>query len=136
MNAGLRWLAAVATTLIMFVVCLWIFRFASFSWLPHAEADRWVVDAGFATVVATSVGAGVSWWAGKERSPSGNERAPHSPPAGPNAESGGSHYEISGGTFHGPVIQARTVTGSFPDSRQPPSTSEPAAQADAGTDTQ
>jgi hypothetical protein len=29
-------------------VCLWLFRFASWSWMPHTTSDRWAVAAGFA----------------------------------------------------------------------------------------
>jgi hypothetical protein len=38
----------------------------SFSWMPRAEADRWVVATAFATLVATVVATGVGWWAGQE----------------------------------------------------------------------
>jgi hypothetical protein len=68
--AGLaRWLVAIASTLSVFGLCLWLFRFVSFSWMPHAAADRWVVAAAFATVAAGAVGAATGWWAQREHAP-------------------------------------------------------------------
>ncbi len=61
-----RWLIAVASTVGAFGICLWSFRFVSFSWMPHAEADRWVVATAFAAVAAGAVGAATGWWAGRE----------------------------------------------------------------------
>lgn len=58
----MRWLVALIATVGVFVLCLWLFRFASWSWLPHATSDRWAVAAAFATVAAGVVGAaGASW---------------------------------------------------------------------------
>jgi hypothetical protein len=67
MMRSVRWLAAICSTVIVFGFCLWLFRFVSFSWMPHAEADRWVVATAFATVAAGAVGAATGWWAGRER---------------------------------------------------------------------
>jgi hypothetical protein len=64
-----RLLAAAVAAVVVFGLCLWLFRFARFSWLPRAEADRWAVGAAFATVVASAVLAGVAWWAGHENQP-------------------------------------------------------------------
>lgn len=75
MHRWVRWAAAAGITLAAFVVLLWLFRYATFSWLPHAEADRWVVAAGFATVGAGAVGAGAGWWAGREDPQSGEPYA-------------------------------------------------------------
>ena len=61
-----RWLVAIVSTLATFGVCLWLFRFISFSWMPHTTTDRWAVAAAFATVAATAVGAATSWWANRE----------------------------------------------------------------------
>lgn len=66
MASFVRWLVAITSTLATFGVCLWVFRFISFSWMPHAVADRWVVAAAFATVAATAVGAATAWWANRE----------------------------------------------------------------------
>ncbi|MGH3205028.1 MAG: hypothetical protein ACRDP5_23710 [Streptosporangiaceae bacterium] len=62
----MRWLAAVTVTVVVFGVCLWLFRFASWSWMPHATTDRWAVAAAFATVTAGAVGAVGTWWASRE----------------------------------------------------------------------
>ena len=44
----MRWLVAVIATMAVFGLCLWLFRFASWSWIPHATSDRWAVAAAFA----------------------------------------------------------------------------------------
>lgn len=62
----MRWLVAVTVTMAVFVVCLWLFRFASWSWMPHATPDHWVVAAAFVTVTAGAVGAAGTWWASRE----------------------------------------------------------------------
>ncbi|HEV3291364.1 MAG TPA: hypothetical protein VG123_20475 [Streptosporangiaceae bacterium] len=62
----MRWLVAVTVTVAVFGVCLWLFRFASWSWMPHATSDRWAVAAAFATVTAGAVGAAGTWWASRE----------------------------------------------------------------------
>lgn len=62
----MRWLAAVTATVAVFGGCLWLFRFASWSWMPHATTDRWAVAAAFATVTAGAVGAAGTWWASRE----------------------------------------------------------------------
>ena len=65
----MRWLATVTVTVAVFGVCLWLFRFASWSWMPHATPDRWVVATAFAAVTAVTagaVGAAGAWWAGRE----------------------------------------------------------------------
>jgi hypothetical protein len=67
--AVFRWLVAVTVTVAVFGVCLWLFRFASWSWMPHATSDRWVVAAAFATVTAGAVGAAGAWWASRETPP-------------------------------------------------------------------
>ena len=64
---SVRWLAAICSTVIVFGLCLWLFRFVSFSWMPHAEADRWVVATAFATVAAGAAGAATGSWAGRDR---------------------------------------------------------------------
>jgi hypothetical protein len=62
----MRWLAAVTATVAVFAGCLWLFRFASWSWMPHATSDRWAVAAAFASVTAGAVGAAGTWWASRE----------------------------------------------------------------------
>jgi nitrogen fixation-related uncharacterized protein len=64
---SLKWLGVVISTALAFGISLWASRAASFSWMPHADADRWVVDAAFATVIAAAVGGAGSWWAGREK---------------------------------------------------------------------
>ena len=62
----MRWLVVVAATVAVFGGCLWLFRFASWSWMPHATTDRWAVAAAFATVTAGVAGAAGTWWASQE----------------------------------------------------------------------
>jgi hypothetical protein len=62
----MRWLVAVTVTVAVFGVCLWLFRFASWSWMPHATSDRWAVATAFATVTAGAVGAAGTYWASRE----------------------------------------------------------------------
>ena len=62
----MRWLVAVTVTVVVFGGCLWLFRFAAWSWMPHATSDRWVVAAAFATVTAGAAGAAGTWWASRE----------------------------------------------------------------------
>jgi hypothetical protein len=76
-----RWLVATGATLLTFWVVLWVVRVASFSWLPQAEADRWVVAVGFATVAAAAVAAPTVWWAQRERN-ADSEHADSGPTAG------------------------------------------------------
>jgi hypothetical protein len=65
----MRWLLAVTAPVAVFGVCLWLFRFASWSWMPHATSDRWLVATTFASVTAGAVGAAGYWWAGRETPP-------------------------------------------------------------------
>ena len=62
----MRWLVALTATVAVFGVCLWLFRFASWSWMPHATSDRWAVAAAFASVTAGAVAAAGTWWASRE----------------------------------------------------------------------
>ncbi len=62
----MRWLVTVTATVAVFGGCLWLFRFASWSWMPHGTSDRWAVAAAFATVTAGAVGAAGTWWASRE----------------------------------------------------------------------
>jgi len=63
--ACVRWVIASLVAIGLFWLCLWLFHFAWFSWLPRGDADRWVVAAAFATVTATVVGAAMAYWAGR-----------------------------------------------------------------------
>jgi hypothetical protein len=58
----MRRTVAVVIGLAMYWLCLWLFGFARFSWLPHAVADRWVVAAGFAAAGSGVVYAALSSW--------------------------------------------------------------------------
>ena len=92
----MRWLVAVTAAVAVFGVCLWLFRFASWSWMPHATSDRWLVATAFASVTASAVGAAVYWWAGRETSPL----------AGPTAAEQGSQVDQRArASGHGKITQ-------------------------------
>ena len=91
----MRWLVAVTATVAVFGVCLWLFRFASWSWLPHAEADRWAVAAAFASVTAGAVGVAGAWWASRETSPM----------AGPAAKQGSRVDQRARASGHSKITQ-------------------------------
>ena len=65
-NACVRWVIASLVAISLFWLCLWLFHFAWFSWLPRDDADRWVVAAAFATVTATVAGVAMAYWAGSD----------------------------------------------------------------------
>jgi len=95
----MRWLVAVAATVAVFGVCLWLFRFASWSWMPHAASDRWAVAAAFATVTAGAVGAAGTWWASRETPPlTGTAEAAG---AGSAVPAGGERSVTAGGDISG-----------------------------------
>ncbi len=58
-------MAAAAT----FGFCLWLVVAVKLPFLPTAEADRWVVSAAFASVMAGLVSACGAWWAARENQP-------------------------------------------------------------------
>jgi hypothetical protein len=92
----MRWLVAVTVTVAAFGVCLWLFRFASWSWIPHATSDRWAVATAFASFSAGAVGAAGYWWAGRESSP----------PAGPAAADRGRRVDQRArASGHGRITQ-------------------------------
>ena len=90
----MRWLVAVTATVAVFGVCLWLFRFVSWSWMPQATSDRWAVAAAFATVTAGAAGAAATWWASRE-----------TPGRAGTAEAGG-----AGAGRGGPAAGERSVT--------------------------
>lgn len=74
MRRSVRWVVAVTAAGVAFGLCLWLARSVSFDWTPRAEADRWVVAAAFASVMAGAVGLAVGWWAGRDEPGSGHVR--------------------------------------------------------------
>ena len=95
-----RWLVAVAVPVAVFGVCLWLFRFASWSWMPHAASDRWVVAAAFATVTAGAVGAAGTWWARRESAVTATAGGSA---AGPGVLAAGERSVTAGGNIDGIV---------------------------------
>lgn len=64
-----KWLVTGVASLVTFAVCLWLAAAVKLPFLPKAEADRWVVNAAFASVTAACVVACGTWWAGRENRP-------------------------------------------------------------------
>jgi hypothetical protein len=96
-----RWLVAVAVTVAVFGVCLWLFRFASWSWLPHATSDRWAVATAFAAVTAGAAGAAGTWWASRETPRPGGTAEAGGAEAGPGGPAAGGRSVAAGGDISG-----------------------------------
>ena len=96
-----RWLVAVTVTVAVFGVCLWLFRFAAWSWMPHATSDRWVVAAAFATVTAGAVGAAGTWWASRETPRRAGTVDAGGAAAGPGVPAAGERSIAAGGDISG-----------------------------------
>ena len=97
----MRWLVAVAATVAVFGVCLWLFRFASWSWMPDKTADRWVVAAAFATVTAGAVGAAGTWWASRDIPRRAGPAEAGGAAAGPGGPAAGERSITAGGDISG-----------------------------------
>ena len=97
----MRWLVAVTVTVAVFGGCLWLFRFASWSWMPHATSDRWVVAAAFATVTAGAVGAAGTWWASREIPPRAGPADAGGAGPGPAVPAAGERSIAAGGDISG-----------------------------------
>ncbi len=109
MVRSVRWLVAVAATLVSFLAALWIARTFPLPFEPRGEADQWVVGAAFAAAVSAAVLAAAGFWAGREapekRDPapavrSEPERADASEPVLPAS---GDHFDIHHNTFRRPA---------------------------------
>jgi hypothetical protein len=97
----MRWLVAVTATVAVFGGCLWLFRFASWSWMPHATPDRWAVAAAFATVTAGAVGAAGTWWASRETPRLAGTADAGGAAAGPGVPAAGERSVTAGGDISG-----------------------------------
>jgi len=93
-----RWLVVVTVLVAVFGVCLWLLRFASWSWMPHATSDRWVVAAAFATVTAGAAGAAGTWWASRDTPVTAGADGTAAGPSGPAA---GKRAITAGGDING-----------------------------------
>jgi tetratricopeptide (TPR) repeat protein len=102
-------MAALVVATVLFFASLWVFRFFAWSWLPTGVSDRWVVAAGFATLMGTSVFLTLEAWVKGERRKTGGAGDGASPLTG-----SGDRIEVRG-TFHAPVVvkgsQANDVAG-------------------------
>jgi len=98
-----RWARAVVTLAVavtVFFGSIWVFHYSTWSWLPTTASDRWVVAAGFATLVGTSAFLLLGTWAdGKQRdAAAGDAPADPAPPAG-----GGDQITVHG-PFNAPTV--------------------------------
>jgi hypothetical protein len=64
-----KWLVTAVASAVTFVACLWLAAVVKLSFLPKADADRWVINAAFAAAMAACVVACGAWWAGRENQP-------------------------------------------------------------------
>jgi hypothetical protein len=85
----------------VFGVCLWLFRFASWWWMPHATSDRWAVAAAFAAVTAGAVGAAGTWWASREIPRRAGTADAGGAAAGPGVPVAGERSITAGGDISG-----------------------------------
>jgi len=115
---ALRWAVAVLVTIAAFAVATWIC--GAFVLTVHDGGVRWGIAGGLGVAVAALAALwGHSYATGSQEKPASPETR-----AGPSA-AGGTSNAISGGTFHGPVIQGRDIDGlGFPgpsaSERNPP----------------
>ena len=109
MTRLVRWSLAATGSVVTFGLSLWLARDAPFGWMPRAQADRWVVAAAFATVVAGAVGAAVSWWAGRE-APSSAEPVVRRVSQRATASDRARSTQV-GGSQNGPSAQGGPVGG-------------------------
>ncbi|MFF1593067.1 hypothetical protein ACFVY0_33855 [Streptomyces sp. NPDC058286] len=82
-----------AAIIAAFGLFLWLSGFAPDAWLPHDEADQWVVRAAFAGVVAAGVGTATAWWAGRDGGPAGGPP----PQLTPQERGTGDRIDLAGG---------------------------------------
>jgi hypothetical protein len=115
-----KWLFAIAVTLVIFGLCLWVGWVAGIRLWPHtlhSFADRWVVSAAFATVMGGAVLAWGGWWASRERESTEDDKL--APPSlsiqDVHASGGGSAYGVMHGSQH--IYHHPPVTG--PGTRAP-----------------
>ncbi|MFF3110912.1 hypothetical protein ACFVSN_17175 [Kitasatospora sp. NPDC057904] len=86
---------AVLVAAAAYVLAIWLAAWVQVPFGPNMEADRWVVDAGFATVVSAAALAWAGWWAGREPGPGGSQ------PGGSYA--GRDSFITKKNRFHGPA---------------------------------
>lgn len=100
-----KWLIGVTVTSAVFMACLWFGWVVGIKIWPdalRADADRWVVAASFATVVAGAVFGWIAWWAGRDTNPKTdgeNARTPLSFQT-VQAREGGAAYGVQHGDQH------------------------------------
>jgi hypothetical protein len=75
-SRAVKWSVTGVAAAVTFGVGLWLAMAVELPFLPKAEADRWVVAAAFAGVMATAVVACGAWWAGRENRPGSGEGDP------------------------------------------------------------
>src|SRR5438046_10590465 len=68
-SRAVKWSVTCVAAAVTFGVCLWLAMAVELPFLPKAEADRWVVAAAFAGMMATAVAACGTWWAARENRP-------------------------------------------------------------------
>jgi hypothetical protein len=112
-----RWSFATVVTIAAFTLVTWL---CGALVLPHMLADpavRWGISGCLGVAVAALAALwGHSFAAGGQHAESADNSGPAAATQTRRTLSADTHNEISGGTFHGSVIQVRNISGAVPRS--------------------
>src|SRR5205823_5269267 len=111
---AVKWSVTGVAAAVTFGVCLWLAMAVELPFLPKAEADRWVVAAAFAGMMATAVAACGTWWAARENRPG----AADGDPAGAGQQITGSAGSLQFGASA--RLKARDITVNVTPPPAPP----------------
>jgi hypothetical protein len=120
MKPANRWLVAVLSTVAAFVAGTWICGAVVLSGVMKDSATRWGIAGAFGVAVAALAALWGHSFATSEQVTSGtpeDNREASAKDALTGSE--GTHNEISGGNFHGMVIQGRDISPSISSSNLP-----------------
>jgi hypothetical protein len=112
MARSVRWSLVVLAVAAAYVLAVWLAASVRVPFGPTMEADRWVVDAGFATAISAAVLTWAGWWM---------DRSERSKNASKSTESAGRRdvFHNEHNRYHGP-----THTGSGSQYNTPPKEEE------------
>jgi hypothetical protein len=120
-----KWLVIVAASAVTFGGCLWLAVAVKLPFLPKPDADRWVVSAAFASVMAACVLGFGTWWAGRESQPEAQVAAP----AGASVIASGDRSIAVGRDISGIASTGDRTTGSQAPAAGAPKAEPPARAA-------
>lgn len=108
MGRAAKWLVICAASAVAFGLSLWLAAAVKLPFLPKADADRWVVNAAFATAMTACVLACGAWWAARESRPGSADSASRTVTA-----SGDGSIAV-GGNISGSASTGRRVASARP----------------------